>query len=233
MAEERRRGCAANGSNPGKHCKVPVNLRLAGGSLFPAPVGLLHHRPDCGRLVHRRGRHFCHQQRQPGDADPHPDHHGHHHRRQHPYEPVLRQPGPGQPGKNQPHPLLLLRDRRGGDDGGGAGAQPAHPDRPPGPGAGGGHGLPHRLRPGPHPHLWVQCPVGHAPLRGQLPAAFLLRGSDGGGQHRAGLPVYGGLPLGRPGGGPGHGARPGGVRRRYRPLRLAAGAPAPAGAAAL
>ena len=49
-------------------------------------------------------------------------------------------------GKNQPHPLLLLCDRRGGDDGGGAGAQPAHPDRPPGPGAGGGHGLPHRLR---------------------------------------------------------------------------------------
>lgn len=64
--------------------------------------------------------------------------------------------------------------------------------------------------PGPHPHLWVQCPVGHAPLRGQLPAAFLLRGSDGGGQHRAGLPVYGGLPLGRPGGGPGHGDGPDG-----------------------
>ena len=52
-------------------------------------------------------------------------------------------------------------------------------------------------------------------------------------QHRAGSLVCPGPGLGGGRGRGGHGARPGGVRRRYRPLRLAAGAPAPAGAAAL
>ena len=203
------------GHDPGRHFPCPASLlpASAGGEFFSA---VLQHRGQ-----HRAGQ-FCGQGRPGGGGDHHPHH-------QHPHRPVS-----GAVGGDWGGDLPVLWGQGGGEGG------PGGPDQPAAGAAavrgihGGGdcHGPRHApahghaggcVSPGgPVPPDLLRRGVGadalqpgggHPPGGGGCPAAAVLSPLLGGGEHRAGPAVCGGVPLGHRRGGHCHGGGPGPVGR--------------------